>query len=128
MLLVLGPSGCGKTTLLSSGRATPTDEWNDPPRRRAVETLDRRSLDAYRRRVGIIFQAFNLVDSLTATENVAVPLRSAGTSERQARQRAVRCSNPSVSPTASIADQGCCPGGNNNASPSPEPSRWTRHW
>ena len=40
-------------------------------------------------RSGIIFQAFNLVESLTAAENVAVPLRSAGASRRAARQRAV---------------------------------------
>ena len=90
MLLILGPSGCGKTTLLSclAGLRRPTSgtiRHGDL----AVETLDRRSLDAYRRRVGIIFQAFNLVESLTAAENVVIPLRSAGTSERRAHHRAV---------------------------------------
>jgi putative ABC transport system ATP-binding protein len=90
MLLLLGPSGCGKTTLLSclAGLRRPTSgtiRFRDL----AVERLDRRDLDAYRREVGIIFQAFNLVESLTAAENVAVPLRSAGTSRRPARARAV---------------------------------------
>jgi putative ABC transport system ATP-binding protein len=90
MLLILGPSGCGKTTLLSclAGLRRPTS-GTIRHGNVAVETLDRGSLDAYRRRVGIIFQAFNLVESLTSAENVAVPLRSAGTSERQSRQRAV---------------------------------------
>jgi len=41
-----------------------------------------------RDKVGIIFQAFNLVPSLTALENVMVPLRAAGVSRSSARQRA----------------------------------------
>jgi putative ABC transport system ATP-binding protein len=90
LVLLLGPSGCGKTTLLSclAGLRRPTAgtiRCGDV----AVESLDHGSLDAYRRRVGIIFQSFNLVESLTAAENVAVPLRSAGTSRRAARLRAV---------------------------------------
>src|SRR5204863_8106515 len=45
-------------------------------------------LDAHRRDVGIIFQSFNLVDSLTAAENVAIPLGGAGVARRAARERA----------------------------------------
>jgi putative ABC transport system ATP-binding protein len=90
LLLLLGPSGCGKTTLLSclAGLRRPTSgtiRVGDV----AVEALDARDVDAFRRQVGIIFQAFNLVESLTAAENVAVPLRSAGVSPRPARARAV---------------------------------------
>jgi putative ABC transport system ATP-binding protein len=90
MLLVLGPSGSGKTTLLSclAGLRRPTS-GTIRHGGIAVETLDRRALDAYRRRVGIIFQAFNLIDSLTAVENVALPMRGAGTAERRARPRAL---------------------------------------
>jgi putative ABC transport system ATP-binding protein len=90
LLLLLGPSGCGKTTLLSclAGLWRPTSgtiRFGDV----AVDALDARDVDAYRRQVGIIFQAFNLVESLSAAENVAIPLRSAGSAQRPARARAV---------------------------------------
>ena len=88
--ILLGPSGCGKTTLLSciGGLLTPTSgriNVGDVE----VTALNRRAMSRYRRRnVGIVFQAFNLVPSLTALENVLVPLRAAGYSRRAARQRA----------------------------------------
>jgi putative ABC transport system ATP-binding protein len=90
LALLLGPSGCGKTTLLSclGGILRPTsgrialDDLD-------VTTLDSRALTTYRRRtVGIVFQAFNLLPSLTAFENVMVPMDAAGVSRREARQRA----------------------------------------
>jgi len=90
LVIVSGPSGCGKTTLLSciSGILSPTDgriQVGDID----VTSLDRRGLTAYRRRtVGIVFQSFNLVASLTALENVMVPLWAAGWSRRAARERA----------------------------------------
>src|ERR1700728_4334069 len=88
--ILLGPSGCGKTTLLSclgglltptSGRITVADV--------DVTALNNREMSQYRRhQVGIVFQAFNPVPSLTALENVLVPLRAAGLSRRAARARA----------------------------------------
>lgn len=90
LVIVLGPSGCGKTTLLSclGGILRPTSgciEFGDVE----VSALDRRGLTAYRRHtVGIVFQAFNLVASLTALENVMVPMWAAGFSRRAARDRA----------------------------------------
>jgi len=90
LVILLGPSGCGKTTLLSclGGILSPTAgsiEFGDVE----VTTLDRRALAAYRRdTVGIVFQAFNLVASLSAVENVMVPLWAAGRSRRAARERA----------------------------------------
>lgn len=90
LVIVLGPSGCGKTTLLSclGGILSPTAgciEFGDID----VTALDRRGLTAYRRHtVGIVFQAFNLVASLTALENVMVPLWAAGWPQRAARERA----------------------------------------
>ncbi len=90
LVIVLGPSGCGKTTLLSciGGILSPTSgsvQVGDID----VTALDRRRLTTYRRRtVGIVFQAFNLVPSLTALENVMVPLWAAGWSRRPARERA----------------------------------------
>jgi putative ABC transport system ATP-binding protein len=90
LAILLGPSGCGKTTLLSclGGILSPTAgriEFGDVE----VTTLDHRGLAAYRRdTVGIVFQAFNLIPSLSAVENVMVPLRAAGHSRRAARERA----------------------------------------
>jgi putative ABC transport system ATP-binding protein len=90
LTILLGPSGCGKTTLLSclGGLLTPTAGQitvGDVD----VTALSRRAMTHYRRhRVGIVFQAFNLVPSLTALENVLVPLRAAGVSRGAARLRA----------------------------------------
>src|SRR6201995_478856 len=90
LMILLGPSGCGKTTLLSclGGILRPksgsiTFDGVD------ITALDGGVLAKYRRdQVGIVFQAFNLVPSLTALENVMVPLRAAGRSRSSARQRA----------------------------------------
>lgn len=91
LALLLGPSGCGKTTLLSclggiltptSGRIVSSDT--------EVTALTAAALSHYRQRgVGVVFQAFNLVPSLNAVENVSVPMRSARVSARAARERAV---------------------------------------
>jgi putative ABC transport system ATP-binding protein len=90
LAVLLGPSGCGKTTLLSclGGILRPT---SGSIRVGDVEVTDlsRAELTEYRRHtVGIVFQAFNLVPSLTAEENVAVPLRAVGMPRQRARQRA----------------------------------------
>jgi putative ABC transport system ATP-binding protein len=90
LVLLLGPSGCGKTTLLSclAGILRPTAgairvAGTD------LSGLDAAALTAYRRRtVGVVFQAFNLVPSLTALENVAAPLWGAGVGRREAAERA----------------------------------------
>ncbi len=90
LAILLGPSGCGKTTLLSclGGILRPTAgriEFGDID----LTKLDARELSDYRRNtVGIVFQAFNLVPSLTALENVMVPLRAAGIKRGPARDRA----------------------------------------
>jgi putative ABC transport system ATP-binding protein len=90
LAILLGPSGCGKTTLLSclGGILRPTAgriEFGDID----VTALDAIALSAYRRNtVGIVFQAFNLVPSLTALENVMVPLRAAKVPRKQALERA----------------------------------------
>jgi putative ABC transport system ATP-binding protein len=90
LVILLGPSGCGKTTLLSciggilrpkSGAITFDDV--------DITALEGGALGKYRRdTVGIVFQAFNLVSSLTALENVMIPLRAAGMSRASARRRA----------------------------------------
>lgn len=90
LVILLGPSGCGKTTLLSCLAAilTPTSgtiSLGDT----VVTDLRGRALDHYRTyTVGLVFQAFNLISSLTAAENVQVPMRLAGVSRQEARRRA----------------------------------------
>lgn len=90
LVVLLGPSGSGKTTLLSclGGILTPTSgsiRLGDLE----VTSLGASGLDRYRReRVGFVFQAFNLIPSLTARENVAVPLLLTGQSRASAFRRA----------------------------------------
>ncbi|MEU9241996.1 ABC transporter ATP-binding protein [Streptomyces sp. NPDC048385] len=90
MLAVMGPSGCGKSTLLHllGGLERPTDGevWLDG---RRIDALSERALAQLRRRsVGFVFQAFHLVEELSAAENVELPVLLAGRSLREARRRA----------------------------------------
>jgi putative ABC transport system ATP-binding protein len=90
LVLLLGPSGSGKTTLLSCLAAilSPTHgtiDFGDI----AISALAGKERTAFRRyTVGIVFQAFNLVPSLTAAENVMAPLLAAGVGRAQAATRA----------------------------------------
>jgi putative ABC transport system ATP-binding protein len=90
LVILLGPSGCGKTTLLSClGGILRPKSGSIAFGGVDITALDGSALAKYRRdEVGIVFQAFNLVPSLTALENVIVPLRAAGRSRTSARQRA----------------------------------------
>jgi putative ABC transport system ATP-binding protein len=91
LVLLLGASGCGKTTLLAVLAAilTPTSgtvRLGDLE----ITGLRRSALTKYRRKtVGVVFQAFNLLPSLSAVENVMLPMRAAGTPARAARARAI---------------------------------------
>jgi len=90
LVVLLGPSGCGKTTMLSclAGLLTPTAgriRFADVE----VTALAGKLLSEYRRqKVGIVFQAFNLVRSLSARENVMAPMLLCGVSRRRAGARA----------------------------------------
>ena len=91
-LAVMGPSGCGKSTLLHllGGLDRPTaGELFFEDRR--VDQLSERALAQLRRKeIGFVFQAFQLLDELTAQENVELPALLARSSPRQARHRARR--------------------------------------
>ena len=90
LVLLLGASGCGKTTLLSA-MASILSPTSGSIRLGDVDVTGLRgaALTDYRRHsVGIVFQAFNLVPSLSALENVAVPLLVAGAGRRDAHRRA----------------------------------------
>jgi ABC-type lipoprotein export system ATPase subunit len=87
---VMGPSGCGKSTLLHllGGLERPSagEVWVEG---RRIDRLSERGLARMRRRaIGFVFQAFHLMDELTAVENVELPALLAGRSPRTARSRA----------------------------------------
>ena len=82
---IMGPSGSGKTTLLqcASGLGRP-DRGNVHIGATDVTRLSERRLARLRRRhVGFVFQSFNLLPSLTAAQNVVLPLRLAGEHPRR---------------------------------------------
>ena len=84
-----GPSGCGKSTLLhilgAMDKPTSGQVWLDGLR---LELLNLDQLAAVRRRhVGFIFQAFNLLPTLNAAENVSLPLRLDGVPASEAQER-----------------------------------------
>src|SRR6185436_15475371 len=90
LLMLVGPSGCGKTTLISvvavildqdAGECLVFGE--------DLHGMADRDRVRYRgRNIGFVFQAFNLIPTLTAAENVAVPLLILGTPRREAVRRA----------------------------------------
>jgi putative ABC transport system ATP-binding protein len=92
---LMGPSGCGKSTLLHliGGVDLPSggEVWVDGRQLNALRDSD---LSAFRRdRVGIVYQFYNLLPTMTAWENVALPALLAGGSARGARERAEACLN-----------------------------------
>ncbi|NNG04888.1 MAG: ATP-binding cassette domain-containing protein, partial [Inquilinus sp.] len=83
---ITGPSGAGKSSLLrllslirrpSRGLVTLFG--------RDIATLKREELPSLRRRIGVVFQDFRLIDHLSAVDNVALPLRLAGARDEQVR-------------------------------------------
>jgi putative ABC transport system ATP-binding protein len=89
-LAVMGPSGSGKSTLLNliAGLDRPTDGevWVGGDR---IDTLSETGLARFRRRrVGMIFQFFNLLDDMTVADNVLLPAQLAGLPAAKARARA----------------------------------------
>jgi putative ABC transport system ATP-binding protein len=89
-LAVMGPSGCGKSTLLHllGGLDRPTGGEVLLNGRR-IDNISERALARMRRQsVGFVFQAFQLMDELTAAENVELPALLAGSSPRTAKRRA----------------------------------------
>ncbi len=87
---IMGPSGCGKSTLLyllgGLDRPTGGQIWLDG---QDLVPLSERALARLRRdAIGFVFQAFHLMDELTAVENVELPALLAGRSPRAARRRA----------------------------------------
>lgn len=88
---LMGPSGCGKTTLLNLIGAIDT-----PSRGKlavddvALESLSEDQLaDLRRDRIGVVFQFYNLLPTLSARENIELPMHFKGTSQHERRERAL---------------------------------------
>lgn len=92
LTMLIGPSGCGKTTLLSilSGTLKPTGGDVEVMGNRITAMRDADKVVLRRRRIGFIFQQYNLLPALTAAENAAMALVADGVPLKQAAERARR--------------------------------------
>jgi putative ABC transport system ATP-binding protein len=89
-IMAMGPSGSGKSTLMHilGGLDRPTSGEVEVGGEK-IHKLDEHQIAFYRRRmVGFIFQSFNLIPTMNALENVALPLRLNGIGRRERLQRA----------------------------------------
>jgi putative ABC transport system ATP-binding protein len=89
VLAIMGPSGCGKTTLLNiiGGLDRPTAGSVTLDGVNLVNLADAELVKHRREKVGIVFQFFNLVSTLTAKENIELPMRLAGKKSEYMRTR-----------------------------------------
>lgn len=87
---LMGPSGCGKSTLLHlcGAMERPTAGRLEIEGRDLSQLNDDQLTRLRRERLGFVFQFFNLLPTLTVTENIALPLQLAGTVAREAEARA----------------------------------------
>jgi putative ABC transport system ATP-binding protein len=90
LLMLVGPSGCGKTTLISViAGILDQDEGSCVVFDHDWRQMSLSAKTRYRgHHIGFVFQAFNLLPTLTAAENVAVPLLINGGGRREATRRA----------------------------------------
>jgi putative ABC transport system ATP-binding protein len=92
IVAIVGPSGCGKTTLLHCLSGLEDFEAGEVlVEGRALRGLsDAEKAEQRSRRMGFVFQSYNLLPVLNALENVELPLLLAGAGAREARRRALR--------------------------------------
>src|SRR5438874_907374 len=90
LLMLVGPSGCGKTTLISVVAGILNQDGGECIvfGENLLAMADRTRVLFRGRNVGFVFQSFNLIPTLTAAENVAVPLLILGEPRREAIRRA----------------------------------------
>jgi putative ABC transport system ATP-binding protein len=88
---VMGPSGCGKSTLLHllGGLDRPTDGSVSIEGQPLAKMSDNVITKLRRRKIGFVFQFFNLIPILSSVENAALPLLLDGTRPAQAKQKAI---------------------------------------
>ena len=91
LTMLVGPSGCGKTTLISilSGILTPSEGEVEVLGERLSTLKDKKKVELRRHRLGFIFQQYNLLGTLTASQNAGLPLVAAGHSLDDASEKAV---------------------------------------
>lgn len=91
MVAVMGPSGCGKTTLLNCLSGLDAADQGEI----VIESVslsgmsDRERTDYRARRMGFVFQFYNLLPVLSAVENVELPLLVSGVRPKEARERSL---------------------------------------
>ncbi|MGA2142320.1 MAG: ATP-binding cassette domain-containing protein [Brevinematales bacterium] len=88
---IVGLSGAGKSTLLRCfNRLEEPDSGEIVIGGKNITGLDRKGLEQFRRRIGMIFQNFNLLDSRTVAGNIAYPLEIAGVPKKEIKSRVLR--------------------------------------
>ncbi len=91
MVAIMGPSGCGKTTFLNC--VSGLDGFDDGDvliEGTSIKRMSDNKKTEYRaKRMGFVFQLYNLLPVLSAVENVELPLLVSGTRPREARQKAL---------------------------------------
>jgi putative ABC transport system ATP-binding protein len=92
LVAIMGPSGSGKSTLLSlaGGLDHPTSGTVRIEGTDLAEVSQAALARLRRHRIGYVFQQFNLIDGLTAVENVSLPLELDGVARRSAREAALQ--------------------------------------
>ncbi|MHA1677020.1 MAG: ABC transporter ATP-binding protein, partial [Candidatus Njordarchaeales archaeon] len=89
-IAILGPSGSGKSTLLNLiGALDKPTEGKVIIDRVDISTLDENKLAELRRKIGFVFQFFNLIPRLSALENIELSLAIAGVSKSERRRKAI---------------------------------------
>jgi putative ABC transport system ATP-binding protein len=90
MMLLVGPSGCGKTTLLSIVAGTLNADGGEiEVMGERIDKLTSGQVTRFRsKKLGFVFQQFNLIPTVSVVENVSVPLLIAGMPSRKAQQQA----------------------------------------